>query len=206
MHAVLIEPIKAAFVLVPKCATTSIKHAILRLIDGKPFVGRTRTRINKIEVTELSRAEYPDWLRLGTVRNSWSRLLSCWRDKIERRSTIFRPFQHYGWKAGMSFEAFVRAVTSMPNHERDGHFAEQIGLMCDAKGEFCVDWIMRFERLTDEWARFMALYPRMKPLKTNGWTGPSVDYHEFYTAETWALVGNAFSLEIRQLGYGDDSL
>jgi hypothetical protein len=206
MHAILIEPLKAAFVLVPKAATTSVKHAILEYLDGKPFVGRTRPRIREIEVSELSREAYPDWLRFALVRNPWSRLASCYRDKIGRRSRIFRPLEHYGWRAGMSFAAFVHAIADMADADRNDHFSSQIGLLTDAHGEFCVDLIMRFERLQAEWDRFRVLYPCMPDLGRRGWNGPAYNYHDSYTAETWALVGKAFAEDVRMFGYGHDML
>lgn len=206
MHAVLIEPLKAAFVLVPKCATTSVKHAILEFLEGKPHIGRTRPAIREIEVTELSRRAYPDWFRFALVRNPWSRLVSCWRDKIERRPRIFRPLEHYGWRAGMSFAAFVQAVTGMDDTDRNDHFSAQMGLMTDDHGEFVVDLIMRFERVHAEWDRLRLLYPQMPDLGRRGWKGLPCDYHEFYDAETWALVADAFADDIQTLGYGDDCL
>ena len=174
---------RALYVMVPKTGTRSIVAA-LGLPKHPPYVSDCR------------RHNWPGYFRFAFVRNPWDRLVSVWVEKID---AIFSPFRIYGWTPALPFRDFVRAVCAMPPDERDHHFAPQAPLLRYA-GEWCVDFLGRFERLNEDWrllsqaAGWKAPLPHINRSEHKPW-------REYYTPELAQLVRETFAEDANLFGY-----
>lgn len=193
---------RCVFVGVPKVASTSLLrhfHGLGLLAEGV---------VESAPLPEVLK-RHPDarsFTRFGFVRNPWSRLLSCYRDKIEGggRDPSFKLATYHGLDPAMSFDAFVRWVHSSPDGQdarADRHWMSQHRFF-DAGDASTMDFIGRFERLEGDLA---AISTRLglpaKPLteRLNA-SGPG-NYRRFYTKETAALVAARYAVDIRAFGY-----
>jgi hypothetical protein len=190
VQAIRIDEPKALLLIVPKTASTSIRRRL--------FPDKGESSVWEY-VTDCRRAKWPGWFRFAFVRNPWERLVSCWAEKIHDRDVIFRGFTRYGWTTAMSFPAFVEAVCRMDPAEHDHHFASQCSLL-RYEGEWCVDYVGRYESLDQDWERLAGILPHMGPLG-RFIVSEHQDYHEYYTPALWTRAGKVFAEDVTVFGY-----
>lgn len=208
--AVFLMPYGAVYVEIPKVACSSIKVAIARmlninLVQGNPH----QTEFPSVDYQLSEHGPlYPGLFSFAFVRNPWDRLVSCYRDKILlevngfTHSTI-RPgiadcLAHFkGFFPGMSFEQFVDVVASIPDEEADGHFRSQYTFVADRANRIAVDFVGRYERLSEDLNRVRDLQelpefelPRLQAALS------SVNYREFYSNRSRETVAERFKTDI----------
>lgn len=111
---------------------------------------------------------------------------------------MFTGFQ-YGWSADISCEDFIRAVCKMPNGDRNAHFSSQ-AVQLTIGGEWCVDFLGRFERMSQDWRRLRAIYPVLGELP-HAHRSTHEPYQSYYTPGLAKLVREAYSDDIEKFGY-----
>jgi hypothetical protein len=127
--AVLLRAHGAVYIEVPKVATSSIKITLASLlgIDLEPVGGNPhKVRFPAPASRQSGPTLYPGLFSFAFVRNPWDRLVSCYRDKIlgeVPEFTSFHPARGVAYclarfdvfRAGMSFDEFVKAVAAVPD-------------------------------------------------------------------------------------------
>jgi hypothetical protein len=140
---------RALYIAVPKCANSSMKALIARIVhDTHPDIpfcdawpprmfnddsNRNLLRDRKILLDRNELTTYTGHCIFTVVRNPWDRLLSAYTEKILKYSDKPLPsfFDLYGnrFYHRMSFEAFVEAVFSIPDEFANHHFSSQVHLL-----------------------------------------------------------------------------
>jgi chondroitin 4-sulfotransferase 11 len=159
---------------------------------------------------------FPGLFAFAFVRDPWDRLVSCYRDKIVGEVDGFTYFtvrpgvanclaRFDAFVAGMSFDEFVRAVASIPDEKADVHFRSQHTFVTDEAGQLAVDFIGRYERLTEDFrlvGQTIGLpaieLPRLQAARE------PVRYAGFYSVETRRIAGERFGLDVELFGYTFD--
>lgn len=125
----ILIPGEVALLLPAKCANTSIKQAIATRL-GRPvdlnsprwFVDiHDPERLPYATTDEIVAAREKGVPVVGVIRDPVARLVSCWRDKVAGKYQL--EFRKPGSiHPGMSWDAFVWAVSTTPDEEADQHF------------------------------------------------------------------------------------
>lgn len=144
--------------------------------------------------------------KFSVVRNPYSRLLSGYMDKVasgklteERLKKLKLP------GPADSFEAFARTVCSLPNKDRDLHWANQTYKL--AADFFEYDFIGHFEHLDAAKAHIvdaLGLSVEDEPAAAVHATGASNLVRETYTDEIAELVYTSFKRDFEFFGYSED--
>jgi hypothetical protein len=192
---------KVIWVAVAKVASMAIQGAMTRMLK-LPFTEWRRASLPSL--AEVHR--HSDYFRFAFVRNPWSRLYSCYRDKIvgpaEREQSFI--LGQFGFTPGMSFDHFVHRVADIDDTAADPHFVSQFHVL-SFQGQLVVDFVGRFERLREDWQLLrdqhglpiLGYDPAGSPRAKHDY-----DFHKrFYTSELIELVRRRYSRDIEEFGY-----
>lgn len=217
-HCILLEPYQAVYIDIAKVASSSIKAtlaAALGLDDagGNPHeVGFPRPPAASPAGPRL----FPDHYAFAFVRNPWTRLVSCYRDKIRGEVGDFTGFAesgvahclaHYGvFTPAMTFADFVHAVAAIPDDQADEHFRAQAGYVTNAAGAIAVDFVGRYESFTEDFAhvgRTIGLPTNLRLPKLQA--APPADPAGYYTPAIIEIVARRYQRDLALFGYRWDS-
>lgn len=204
LETIIFEQVRLAWIMVPKCASLSIRHALQVLIDGKR--GREETLPlpwNKVSSPRLTGPEYDGWLTFGVVRNPWERLVSAYVDKIENRSPIFNSFAKLGFGEDWTFEQFARHACQLSDEQTDHHI-QSIWSLLTHQGRLLPKCILRTEMLCRDWPIIQCWCAgsgvEIEPLPRSHTSGAK-PYMEYYTPELAQIVGARYTEDATHFGY-----
>jgi hypothetical protein len=168
--AIICEPLKLCYYSIPKVGSSTVKrylieHGYANLpVDGAEIGmgnihGYLFPRTDRSGILKLN-----GFLRFAVVRDPYRRIWSCYVDKIVRNRESGRPihpgFERYNRLLGlnvfnldMSFTAFLRSVSRIPDWMADGHFRSQHRFIASQGGNLLVDRFVRLENLDEEMSK-----------------------------------------------------
>jgi hypothetical protein len=211
---ILLEPYKTIYLPIPKVACSTVKKICAQLLDMPVPSHDVAETIHLLHFPYAKKyriaRDYSDYFKFAIVRNPWSRLVSCYNDKIgyERGHVYDRfdnPFITYlkrmgVWEEDMSFERFVHVVCEIPDPSAEGHFRSQHAFLTDQKGSLLVDFCGRVEQLDTDFrviANRMGIQTDLPRIRA----GKAADYRTYYTPETARLVAKRYERDIELLRY-----
>src|SRR5215217_7822421 len=207
---------KFVYLWIHKVACSSVKAVLLPLfdLDPTPFERTLKDGTRHFVVHDVFKGSgyqigkerfvrdldnrYRYYFKFAFVRNPWDRLLSCYLDKIARRTLppyILASGRRGGveFYASMPFSEFVDAVCQIPDDAADGHFRPQHLTVCGPNGEPMADFVGRFENLREDFVRVAQEVgePGLELPERNRKRYPKKDpyhYREFYNERLKNLV------------------
>jgi len=189
-----------AFVPNPKVANRSIKLAIARKVDPN-FKGDPHTA-NWQHISSKALNRFTGF-KFGFVRNPLDRLYSCYSQKIVLYARTYNQpilFWRYGnlFSKEMTFEDFVRAVSSIPDWYSDIHFRSQYCYFYH-KQSLLVDFIGKFENIKAEWQSLNERFDIGDLPHLN--SSPRGDWQSAYTKQTAGIAMQRYQTDIEKFGY-----
>jgi hypothetical protein len=196
------EPIWIArgivFIHIPKAAGTSINQALF---------GRFMGHLRASDITRTGSPALRATPRFAVTRNPWDRLLSAYR--FARRGLgvgelvagIANPAQYQT----PAFENFERFITEWLATRRvdllDGVFRRQGLYVCDSGGSLLVDHLGTLDDLRPTYDFIESIVGPIERIGRTNKSGDEVDYREFYTPRTAAIVGEIYRQDVEAFGY-----
>ncbi len=218
IKSILIDEYKTIFSVFSKNACTSMKAHLVKTLDlpqsiiypedvHGPGVYDYPTVIDEELVST-----YKSYLRFCIIRNPWSRLLSCYKNKVrgpEVNNHIYKNGVNANFakisnefKGGMSFADFVELVCTIPDSIADRHFRSQLYDMVTETGELRINYIAKLENLNqhlDEIHQLTGMpfddFPRLNK------TSKKQAYTDFYTPDLIEKVSERFKGDIELFDY-----
>ncbi len=214
----LLESHKAVFTALSKNGCTSMKAHIVKLLRLPQTIIYPRD-VHELRVygcpvvedTELV-TKYQSYLRYCIVRNPWSRLVSCFKNKI-KESEVNSQFYRNGaaiqftkiseeFRGGMSFTEFVSLISEIPDSKADKHFRSQLFDIITPTGSLRTNYIAKLENLREHLEEISQL-TGMKfadyPILNN--TDIIQHYTDFYTPETVEKVRIRYEGDVDLFNY-----
>ncbi|GAB3734947.1 hypothetical protein GCM10028862_18360 [Luteimonas pelagia] len=211
---------------VDKVANSSIKNSLFE-IEYAPVGKKTVTLYDKRSSPLLSPYQLPiellrdvlnsgNYFRFAFVRNPYSRLLSCYLDRIltasskPRRQLNAFIKRKGGQIDDVSFEAFIEAICEQSSNAQNSHWRVQADDILHGEVEF--DFIGKFERLWQDMAIVSSrIWGELRPEMANKdvnksprATNAGGKLREFYTPELAARVAERFAADFDAFGYERD--
>lgn len=135
---------------------------------------------------------YPDYFKFCFVRNPWDRVVSCYENKVVKRS--YKPLKECYYK---DFEYFVNFLDRQNLERADRH----IKLQTSAIPLKEVDFIGRLENFDED---FSYVLKRLNFQNTDyEHKNPSSHKHysTYYTPRTQEIIGRKYKADIEYFGY-----
>jgi glycosyltransferase involved in cell wall biosynthesis len=194
---------KFIYFSIAKTGTSSIKKAFSEILGIK---------INELpKLKKLDHQRYKDYFKFAFVRNPWDRIVSCYLDKIKENDNfendnfergVYKPFLKIGeFKAGMSFDEFVKTISKIPDSIADSHFRSQYLAIIDNSGNLVVDFLGRFENLESDFKIVCKKIGLKFDLPHIRKSIGRKHYSEYYTNETKEIVEKRYKKDIEKFGY-----
>lgn len=155
--------------------------------------------------------DFKDYLRFCIVRNPWSRLVSCYKDKIRHVGYnevgfvdgVALPLKNNSplFYGGMPFEEFVDVVCSINDAEGEHHFTSQLFQLTDESGNLYVNFIAKLETLQED----LKVITKTTNFSFNHFPhfhkSKSKPYTKYYTYELKEKVRKRFKKDIKFFRY-----
>ena len=219
-----------AYVVTPKVACSSIKRALLPVLqeaDLDEEDARAREEIRnfhkyvgsrkKIFMTkanferEMRRGRFGDFFRFSFVRNPWDRIVSCYESKIVKRNKkrfpLVLPGGRHPFRWDMSFEEYLRTVCEIPDAESNVHFRSQAEILTGSttgEGKLIVEAVGRFEQMSSDFPAIMARALPGRSVDLGQWNVSGArkrDYREYFRNGLEQLVADRYPGDLRLFGY-----
>ena len=211
------------YAAVGKAANSTVKHHLYELeYSGTRF--KTKSLHDRQSSPLLSPYQLPNemlaevlqsqrFVRFTVVRNPYSRILSCYLDRIVPANS--QPYRQLitvlGRQAGesVSFDEFVRAICAQRPFDQNNHWRLQVAEVCF--NEIRYDEVGKQETFAQDMARIWRRIAHGKPIpdfaaenKAPSITSAERRLAEFYTADLIDLIRTAYAADFDTFGYSRD--
>ena len=218
LRAFVLHEYEAVYFCIPKVASSTWNRVCATLLNFD--IPETDNIIQDLpRIDKAGILKHNDYFKFAFVRNPFDRLVSCYfnkiifyRDQLKKdpnwknptmRNGIFYGLAKFGiFKAGMSFEDFVRAVAKIPDAWADRHFISQYTFLTDESGTIFPDFIGKLENankdfvyVLDKLGKTDILMPHFKK------SFEKKSYREYYTPELIRIVQKRYSKDLEMFGY-----
>jgi hypothetical protein len=211
---ILLEDYKAIYIPILKAACSTLKKICADLLAMPIPMHDIAEEIHLLHFPCAKKYkikdDYSDYFKFAFVRNPWSRLVSCYNDKInydkghvyERYDNSFINYlkKMKVFSREMSFDRFVEVICDIPDEFAEAHFRSQYTFLTDQNGNILTDFIGYFEHLHADF-EFIS-----KKLGTNIELphirqGKARSYTDYYTNKSVRLVERRYEQDIEMFGY-----
>jgi len=213
VHFLVLEDRRLILQTHSKVACTSIKAAVGRDL-GIGYQSASGLDIHTDERWPKVYGGIPD--RCGEyffatfVRNPFSRLVSCYQDRVlyspnsEDLKVYYFGRNPISIPANCPFSEFVRIVENIPDPLADRHFKQQSYSLAKAGRQ--PDFLGRFECLDEDWRWLATRFDLPKTLERLNRTDRHAhrvtsDWRDLYTPDLQARVAARYSRDLEELGY-----
>lgn len=188
------------FYNVPKVASSTIWSICAEIECG--YKTNKSNKVRSIILPSIKSSEinlYTDVIKIAFVRNPYDRLVSCYRNKIEKEDSNFLDLN--GLSAETSFSQFVDYICDTPDSNADRHFRSQYTFIYNHNAELIADHIGRFESFYDDFKNLSRLY-ELPSVEIPHWNKESEShYSSFYTDSTVEKVKIRYAIDLSMFGY-----
>lgn len=199
---------KFIYIAVPKVATRSILDILVR--DPPVSLDATLTE-KKISRIIQENPEFLEYTLFTVVRNPWSRVVSSYRDKIERLDAITNArivSRYSGLRQGMPFEEYVHWLCGPNGGDdlADRHWLSQYKFLLDENNKVLPVRVLKFESLQADFNRLMeeiGLPSLVLPHRLK--TGSSDSWKLYYNSELYDLIADRYATDLSLFGYDTGS-
>lgn len=212
---------KFIFFGIPKVASRSFFNYFVKK-QGKNFEIEWH---EKRDVFFELKKSYPDYFTFSFVRDPWSRIVSCYKSKIEKAVIGKRARIHSFYKnlsPTMRFEDFCQWLLSPEGQDdvADRHWISQYLFVTNDNGQMICDFIGKYETLDDDWRQVCGtLNIPYEPLDQKGFISaigknknPEIieenlsgirhnDSSQYYDDETKQIIAKRYKKDFEVFGY-----
>lgn len=186
---------RCIFFHIPKTAGLAVTEALF----GNRGAGHIDVQTARLV---FGASKFKSYFKFTFVRNPWDRVVSAYHylHAGHPKSPIA-----YDVAACKSFEEFVVRLLKVPGVVEEQHLRPQFRFVTDAEGKLAVDFVGRFERLTEDFATVAARVGTHGPLAPAN-ASSHADFRCYYSDLTRDIVGEIYQRDLELFGYAFEGL
>lgn len=198
-----------AYLVNSKAACSSIKASIIG-DDTATYNNIHRITMRKGASRRQLSTEEQFYFKFTFVRNPFSRLVSCYKNKYYDDKELFtNDYLYRDYLLGYlydneGFDRFVQKICALPYRLMERHSRLQYNLVYDVDGNCRCDYVGKFENLAEDYLPIQEKN-HLHPLRHLNKAGTD-DWMNYYTTETATLVYQTFQKDFKTFGYEDSYL
>ena len=189
---------------IPKVASRSIST----MLFGSPAIAAFPVH-RHLAMLAAEGGPYRSHFKFSFVRNPWSRIASCYCDKILiLQSTgvgkLSIMAKHPGLFPGMAFDAFVDWLCSAGGDQcADRHWMSQHKFVSDDNGRVVCDFVGKLENMESDFktVRDATNLPPLTLPHSHRSRCLQLDYRDLYNDRTRTLIGRRYELDVDTFKY-----
>lgn len=197
-----------AYIEIPKVMSTSIKQSFLK--EETDQVHRTFSRSLSVKIEVANPEEYPIFT---FVRNPFSRLVSCYQDRVlkskqlHRKGEVFLRYLDGFLYDSKDFADFVQRISVIPACLQDRHFKSQYTIIYEDSlkpiGRDEPDFIGHMENIGQDWSVLQEQYhlSNLPRRNVSEQAKGKKDWRDYYDEKTAKLVYRLYKKDIESFGY-----
>lgn len=184
---------RCIFIHIPKTAGTSVAQTLF---------GEASRHVPYIEYQKANPAKYRRFWKFTFVRNPWDRLVSTFFFlKGGGLNEMDRAWSEQTLAGFTEFEDFVRSWLNPITASSWVHFRPQAEFILDRQDNVMVDFVGRFERLSEDYSVIAGRLGKNTSLPVVN-SSAHDHYSSYYTPETREIVGQVYARDVAAFGYG----
>jgi hypothetical protein len=205
-HVLPLDKYKIAFVPIPKAGNSSIRRALMPLLEecGLPEQGsiHERTRAIAEPSSKFFDRVTPEWFVFTVVRNPAVRSQSAWQDKLIDREEIFHPLRSMGIRTRLDFPAFLKGLRHWPAWALNDHFKSQTLLLEHALGYDGLE-VFKLEEIDQAWPRIRQEVQDRAGIDIGemGWANKSSRKAAAFSDQERKLLNRLYGQDFTTFGY-----
>ena len=215
MHQnIVLDKYKAIYIPIPKAACSTLKSICADLLGMETPTNDVAEEIHLMDFPAAKKykihKKYVDYFKFAIVRNPWSRLVSCFNDKINyERGHVYERYENTfieylkkmkAFSEDMTFERFVEVICDIPDEYAEAHFRSQYLFLTDERGNFLPDFVGKFEELDVAFETISNKLSVNIPLPHIR-QGKKRNYFSYYNNKTSKYVERRYERDIKMFGY-----
>lgn len=185
---------------VGKCGSSAVRDAVGRALEQND-IGKRSHGLGFRYIVTSEAASLTDCLRVGFVRNPWSRFVVFYTHRVI--GAQIRPAR--GFRKGMKFRQAVEVACAIPDEDADHHF-RSCWAQLSHEGRLVPDLIVRQETMDQGWEEVRRASRVALPLLRRLNSYAQSDWHTLYDDQTAAMIGERYARDAREFGYAWPSL
>lgn len=176
------------FIHINKTGGTSVEKAL-----GLPLIHKTAREYKK----EVGDTYWQDRFSFAVVRNPWDKIASQfhYRSMIDETQMRKKPIQFNDWVK----RVFIDQDPDYYNEEK--MFIPQMDWLTDIEGNMLVNFIARFENLSNDWPIICENINRQGVELPHVKKSSRTDYRGYYDTESTEIIADFFAQDIEQFSY-----
>lgn len=199
---IICDELKAIHAGNPKVASSSVRSFFRTL----PFSYQLETKLSYADVLKTN-AKLSDYYQFAFVRDPWSRVYSCWNDKISNNgkfADIFIITRYRGLYPDMPFAEFVHWLASEEGADQlsDRHWISQYRILNNNEGGLRFDSLGYMSSLKEDFAKIQSeLGIESFSLPHSNQQQNENSFLNAYTDELLAIVSERYQRDITVFGF-----
>jgi hypothetical protein len=187
---------RCIFIHIPKTGGTSVARSLF---------GEASRHLTYVEYQRANPEKFRRFIKFSFVRNPWDRLVSTFFFlKGGGLNEIDRAWAQETLARFDGFDDFVRVWLNPMTAASWVHFRPQSDFILDSGGNVMVDFVGRYERLSEDYALVASRLGKGPHLPLVNRSAHD-QYAAYYTLDTREIVASVYARDVAAFGYAFDS-
>ncbi|MDX1642066.1 MAG: sulfotransferase family 2 domain-containing protein [Balneolaceae bacterium] len=209
-----IKELNCIYIPIPKVGTKSIKKVFADYLHSEnsdkrfdtTYSNKKQLPFHRVPKSSLDSLKNNNFI-FSFVRNPYDRILSCYFDKINKKTSYIGFLRYQGrFYRGMSFEDFIEEIATIPDSDADQHFRSQFKFLVNENDELIPHFVGQLENMSADFKTVIKELStdKLELTHLNRSKARKIDYSEYFTPKITELIQERYEKDFQLFGYSTE--